>query len=120
MIGQAVLDPAEVVSRLKFTGFGRGSATPDQFRALVLGLSEVNMRQLLAFITASAALPRGEEGDRYYEITIQSKGGGRDAYPTSHTCFNRLDLPDYQDEALLRERLMFCLEHLQDAGFGEA
>ena len=76
--------------------------------------------QFLAFVTASAALPRGEESDRYYDITIQHKHGGDDEFPMAHTCFNRLDLPDYKSKAIMRTRILFCLEHLQDAGFGEA
>ena len=71
-------------------------------------------------MTASAALPRGEESDRYYDITIQHKHGGDDEFPMAHTCFNRLDLPDYKSKAIMRTRILFCLEHLQDAGFGEA
>lgn len=120
LCGAAVLDPELVVARLKFSHFPVGGATEDRFKSVVRALSEQELRQFLAFVTASAALPRGEESDRYYYITIQHKHGGDDDFPMAHTCFNRLDLPAYSSQELMRTRLLFCLEHLQDAGFGEA
>ena len=61
-------------------------------------------------------------------------GGATDSLPVAHTCFNRLDLPDYNDQQLARaaamhartdsvqvtDRILFCIEHLEDAGFGLA
>lgn len=38
------------------------------------------------------------------------------ALPSSHTCFNVLDLPIYTTKALLEQKLKLCLEH--DKGFG--
>ena len=40
--------------------------------------------------------------------------------PLAHTCFDRLDLPDYGDEGMLRTKLTWCLDNLEMMGFGEA
>jgi len=41
-------------------------------------------------------------------------------FPVAHTCFNRLDLPDYSDLALVPTRLQYVIDHLEAAGFGLA
>ena len=41
-------------------------------------------------------------------------------FPKAHTCFNRLDCPEYADSETLRQRITFCLENLEIAGFGES
>ena len=110
-----------VASKLDFKGFPSDSSTPDHLRSVVLAFSEDRLRQLLAFITASAALPRENERNREGTIQIQRKvGAGQEALPMAHTCFNRLDLPDYGDIEVLRSQIIFCLDHLEMAGFGEA
>ena len=49
-------------------------------------------------------------------------GAGRrgEGYPIAHTCFRNLELPDYDDNALLLTRLRFCLDNVELAGFGLA
>ena len=37
--------------------------------------------------------------------------------PTAHTCFQTLDLPPYESEAQLREKLDQCLANLDGMGF---
>jgi len=39
----------------------------------------------------------------------------RDRLPTASTCVNLLKLPDYADEATMREKLLYAIE--SDAGF---
>jgi hypothetical protein len=48
---------------------------------------------------------------------VQSNGADPAFLPTSHTCFNTLDLPvTYPSEEWLRDRLLAALRHT--AGFG--
>jgi len=67
--------------------------------------------RFLCFVTASTALPRGQ-------ITVHKVGGGD--FPVAHTCFSRLDMPEYDDVALVHTRLRYCIDHLEEAGFGLA
>jgi len=53
-------------------------------------------------------------------ITVQRVAWERSRFPLAHTCFDRLDLPDYGDEGTLRQRLTWCLDNLEMAGFGES
>ena len=53
-------------------------------------------------------------------ITISFVPWGRDRLPLAHTCFDRLDLPEYESEAQLGTKLVWCLENLEMAGFGES
>jgi E3 ubiquitin-protein ligase NEDD4 len=41
-------------------------------------------------------------------------------FPVAHTCFNRLDLPAYDDPEVLRTRLEFCMDNIEGLGFGIA
>jgi len=49
--------------------------------------------RFLCFVTANSVLPR-------QPIKIQYVAGS--GYPVSHTCFSRLDLPEYGDVAKVR------------------
>lgn len=53
-------------------------------------------------------------------LVVQAVDWPLTRFPLAHTCFNRLDLPEYGDEATLRNKLTWCLENLEMAGFGEA
>lgn len=50
-------------------------------------------------------------------LTIQSIAQGETALPTSHTCFNILNIPDsYNSAAQLNNRFALALQHHE--GFG--
>jgi len=110
------------------------------------GFTDQKRLKFLSFVTASTALPpRGhaggegrEEGEDDEEeeeaeysghsaaerrgmITVACMyGAPLSRMPMAHTCFNRLDLPDYETEEDLRAKLTWCLDNLEMAGFGEA
>jgi hypothetical protein len=97
----------------------------------------------VSFVTASTALPRrtttttsaprtgGLFGDRHGDtsdneedcdgmITIKYVPWNNTRFPLAHTCFDRLDLPEYDNEAMLLSKLMWCLDNLEMSGFGES
>lgn len=49
-------------------------------------------------------------------FTIDWISGGDNAYPLSHTCFNRIDIPTYSSEAILRQQFSVALN--LNEGFG--
>jgi E3 ubiquitin-protein ligase HUWE1 len=59
---------------------------------------------------------QGAEGVKLFNI---HKAYGSHLLPTSHTCFNQLDLPEYGSEELTRERLLVAI-HEGSEGFGFA
>jgi hypothetical protein len=66
------------------------------------------LRKFLVFVTSQSVVPD--------EIIFRCTGS-RESLPVAHTCFSRLDLPDYLTAETLQERLSYCLDN---AGFGIA
>lgn len=71
-------------------------------------------KRLLFFCTGSDRVP--VQGLGSMKFVIQSMGQDNEHLPASHTCFNILDLPEYSDEAKLKEKLTTALMHAE--GFG--
>ena len=70
--------------------------------------------RLLQFTTGTSSVPvngfkdlQGSDGPRRFTIV---KSGDPSGLPRSHTCFNRLDLPPYEDYATLERKLRFAIE----------
>lgn len=72
------------------------------------------LAQLLQFITGNSSVPLNGFCDK--RIIIQ-KSGNINSLPTSHTCFNILDLPDYQNEEILNEKLLMAVKECKTFGF---
>jgi hypothetical protein len=106
--GQQYLTSGDVLSRLKFENFPSSSKTPTFFCNFIKSLDSTKLKRLylnlhhqyyqvdinvsfrlLCYITASTSLPPS---------VVIRQCGERGTYPVSHTCFNRLDLPDYNVE----------------------
>lgn len=148
--GSQTLDAATLLERVEFRGFRRSSSTPQHLKQVLRSFSDQQRLQFVSFVTASAALPLRLTSAAAAAASISSSadddesygggGGGSSTseqdlrgmlvvqrvdwpltrFPLAHTCFNRLDLPEYGDEATLRNKLTWCLENLEMAGFGEA
>ena len=80
-------------------------------KALLRKMSKSELQKFLIFITAQSALPTGTK-----KIRI-SKTSSTTSCPVAHTCFNRLDLPDYNDTETLSRMLRISLDNL-DADSG--
>ncbi|KAI9356249.1 putative ubiquitin-protein ligase [Zopfochytrium polystomum] len=77
--------------------------------------------RLLQFVTGTSRVPlsgfkelRGSDGPRLF--CIERTGSPR-SLPTSHTCFNRLDLPPYETMDILDSKLSLSIT--ETAGFGQ-
>ena len=76
--------------------------------------------KLLQFVTGSSGLPyegfaglRGPNGVK--QFCLQRWGNAKVDLPRSHTCFNRIDLPDYKNRDLLLKKLRTAIH--ETAGF---
>ncbi|PWN39791.1 HECT-domain-containing protein [Ceraceosorus guamensis] len=76
--------------------------------------------RLLQFATGTSRIPvngfkdlQGSDGPRRFTI---EKSGEITQLPKSHTCFNRIDLPPYQSEKQLEDKLVLAVE--EGLGFG--
>ncbi|DBA00602.1 TPA: hypothetical protein N0F65_007731 [Lagenidium giganteum] len=78
----------------------------------------------LQFVTGTSKVPlegfKALEGMRgTQKFNIHKAFGNCDALPSAHTCFNQLDLPEYESEEKLRQRLLFAIrEGSEGFGFG--
>jgi len=108
----------------KFTDY-RGYEKTDQviewFWKCIRAWPAERKSRLLQFTTGTSRVPvngfkdlQGSDGPRRFTI---EKSGDPQGLPRSHTCFNRLDLPPYQDYESLESKLLFAIEETE--GFGQ-
>ncbi|KAJ4482107.1 hypothetical protein J3R30DRAFT_3456468 [Lentinula aciculospora] len=108
----------------KFTDY-RGYEKTDQviewFWQCIRSWPAERKSRLLQFTTGTSRVPvngfkdlQGSDGPRRFTI---EKSGDPQGLPRSHTCFNRLDLPPYQDYESLETKLIFAIEETE--GFGQ-
>ncbi|KAI0049149.1 HECT-domain-containing protein [Auriscalpium vulgare] len=108
----------------KFTDY-RGYEKTDQviewFWQCLRSWPSERKARLLQFTTGTSRVPvngfkdlQGSDGPRRFTI---EKSGDPNGLPRSHTCFNRLDLPPYQDYESLEKKLRYAIEETE--GFGQ-
>ncbi|KAJ7212062.1 hypothetical protein GGX14DRAFT_447230 [Mycena pura] len=108
----------------KFTDY-RGYEKTDQviewFWQCIRSWPAERKSRLLQFTTGTSRVPvngfkdlQGSDGPRRFTI---ERSGDPQGLPRSHTCFNRLDLPPYQDYESLETKLIFAIEETE--GFGQ-
>ncbi|XP_072178584.1 probable E3 ubiquitin-protein ligase HERC4 [Diadema setosum] len=95
-------------------GFTRKHRTVLYFWRTVHSLDNEWKKKLLHFITGSDRVPL--KGLSSLAIVIQRNGPHSDRLPTAMTCFNRLLLPEYNDQTTLRQRLLLAVQY--GKGFG--
>jgi len=80
--------------------------------------------KLIQFITGTGKIPVGGFADLAgmsgpQKFNIHKDRSGSDRLPQAHTCFNQLDLPEYESYDQLRERLTLAISEGNE-GFGFA
>ena len=84
------------------------------FWNILFSLSRSEKASFLQFVTGSSKVPlagfselQGMRGVQKFSIHKQSGKSG--ALMSAHTCFNSLDLPTYQSEEEMREKLLYAI-----------
>jgi len=92
------------------------------FWAALRSLTREERALFLQFVTGSAKVPvegfaqlQGMRGVQ--KFNIHKMYGNNAQLPAAHTCFNQLDLPEYESEAQTREKILFALRECSE-GFG--
>ncbi|CAF1348466.1 unnamed protein product [Rotaria sordida] len=97
----------------------KGGYTPDNpviqwFWKAVGSLNAEERTRFLQFVTGTSRLPMngfrelwGSSGPQLFTV---EKWGDRTKLPRAHTCFNRLDLPPYENYQELRQKLTQAME----------
>ncbi|XP_036212147.1 ubiquitin-protein ligase E3C isoform X10 [Myotis myotis] len=123
---QVLISGAQVPISLEdlksFTNYSGGySADHPVIRAfwrVVEGFTDEEKRKLLKFVTSCSRPPllgfkamlAGVFQELYPAFCIHNGGSDLERLPTASTCMNLLKLPEFQDEALLRSKLLYAIE----------
>eukprot|EP00656_Telonema_subtile_P032983 TRINITY_DN3633_c0_g1_i3.p1 TRINITY_DN3633_c0_g1~~TRINITY_DN3633_c0_g1_i3.p1 ORF type:complete len:991 (-),score=181.41 TRINITY_DN3633_c0_g1_i3:14-2986(-) len=98
----------------KYEGYEEDHAVIQWFWGIVSEFSERESRQLLSFVSGSDRVP--VQGIETIPFVIQ-RSEAIDQLPTSHTCFNILDLPCYDSAEKLNRLLRLAISEGAE-GFG--
>ncbi|CCW61402.1 unnamed protein product [Phytomonas sp. EM1] len=99
-----------IVDSLEFHGFDSTSKTPTYLKEFLLETSQNNLRRFLQFCTSSAAMPANNSLRKIKVI----KASDPRRLPVGHGCVHQLDLMDYNDKDVLKEKLEIALAHVSD------
>ncbi|MFH4979955.1 hypothetical protein AB6A40_006664 [Gnathostoma spinigerum] len=90
------------------------------FWDIVHEINNAERLKLLQFVTGTSSIPhegfkalRGSNGPRKFTI---EKWGQRECLPRAHTCFNRLDLPPYPSQQIMKAKLLMAINETSAYG----
>ena len=115
MCGLPEIDLHDWRNNTEYSGeFDRGGASNDVvswFWEVVEEMDQEMRARLLQFVTGTSGVPsrgfavlQGNDGN-VRKFTVHGIEVGSCLYPRAHTCFNRIDLPMYDDKADLKQKL---------------
>jgi len=95
-------------------GYHKDHETVRQFWRVVNNFDDAQKKLFLAFTTGSDRSPIG--GLKELHLYISRYGDDSEMLPTSHTCFNHLELPEYSSETKMVAKLEKAI--VNSVGFG--
>ena len=122
--GTPEIDIDDLKNNTEYTGYTTSAPQVRWFWEVVKDLSEEDRARLLMFVTGTSKVPldgfkalQGISGPQRFQIHKAYGGGQR--LCRAHTCFNQLDLPEYNTKEELKDRLLFAIrEGSEGFGFG--
>ncbi|KAF7288526.1 E3 ubiquitin-protein ligase [Mycena chlorophos] len=119
--GMSEIDMDDWTKFTDYRGYEKGDKVIEWFWQCVRSWPSERKSRLLQFTTGTSRVPvngfkdlQGSDGPRRFTI---ERSGDPHGLPRSHTCFNRLDLPPYEDYESLETKLIFAIEETE--GFGQ-
>jgi len=114
LCGQVTYDLADWKTHTIYKGgYDAESETIGYFWKVLGDMSTTQQAKFLQFVTGTSHLPvagfralQGSDGLRMFCI---ERLEDTTRVPSSHTCFNRLDLPPYADEETLKKQLLLAM-----------
>lgn len=123
-VGKGGFDLADWRRSSTYAGFEEGEYYVHVFWSVVASLDPDDQAKLLAFVTSvprppllgfSALTPRFCVRRMDTSLALERGGHEKGSLPQAHTCFNQLDLPVYESEEELKEKLLIAIRN--SAGF---
>ena len=119
--GISEIDVDDWKQHTDYRGYSENDAVIQWFWKCIRSWDSEQKSRLLQFTTGTSRIPvngfkdlQGSDGPRRF--TIEKAGDSRHL-PKSHTCFNRVDLPQYKDYDTLVKKLSIAVE--ETVGFGQ-
>jgi len=116
------IDVADMRAHTEYQNYAPATPVIRWFWEVVSELGKEDLAQLLQFVTGTSKVPlegfkalQGIGGPQKFQI--HKAYGPPDRLPSAHTCFNQLDLPEYDSKEVLKERLLMAI-HEGATGFG--
>jgi E3 ubiquitin-protein ligase NEDD4 len=101
-----------------YRGFSAEDAVIKWFWEFIRSLEPEKKSRLLQFVTGTSRVPvngfrelHGSDGPR--KFTIERMAGATEALPIAHTCFNRIDLPEYSSKEALSSKILMAMEETE-------
>ena len=119
--GLPQIDITDLRANTEYYSYSTDSHAIRMFWEVLLSFDRENKANFLQFVTGTSKVPidgfgslQGIRGIQRFQI---HKALDNSLLPTSHTCMNQLDLPDYPDIETMREKLLLAITYGKE-GFG--
>jgi len=103
------VDIEDMKQNADISGFTLSSKEVKWFWTAMESLTTFERKKLLQFITGSSSVPPNGFRSMKPKFSIVKTSAPKDSLPTSHTCFNRIDLPSYSSYSALQEKLILAI-----------
>ncbi len=119
--GLAEIDIEDWKKHTDYRGYTESDQVVQWFWKLMESWDSEQKSRMLQFTTGTSRIPvngfkdlQGSDGPRRFTI---EKSGEITQLPKSHTCFNRIDLPQYDDFESMKQKMTLAVE--ETIGFGQ-
>jgi len=113
--GLPTVDIDDMRANTDYTNYNENSMVIQWFWEVLEEFNNQEKAEFLQFVTGSSKVPvegfcalQGMRGPQKFNIH-KVFGDDVNRLPVSHTCFNQLDLPEYSNKELLKERLLYAI-----------
>ncbi|CAJ0931067.1 unnamed protein product, partial [Mesorhabditis belari] len=118
------VDIDDLAANTEYRAYTKSSPQIQWFWRALRSFEQEDRAKFLQFVTGTSKVPlqgfaslEGMNGSQKFSIHMDSRSGDR--LPAAHTCFNQLDLPQYDSYEKLRECLLIAIRECTE-GFGFA
>lgn len=112
------IDVHDLKKNTEYNGWKATDPEVEWLWNILFSLSRSEKAAFLQFVTGSAKVPLGGfaelQGMRgSQKFGIHKVGGSSETLMSAHTCFNSLDLPKYESEEKMKEKLLYAISEGQ-------
>jgi E3 ubiquitin-protein ligase HUWE1 len=108
------IDVDDWKSNTEYHNYSASSPQIQWFWRAVRSYDKEERAKLLQFVTGTSKVPLNgfqelEGMNGFSRFNIHRDYGNKDRLPSSHTCFNQLDLPEYESYEVLRQQVLTAI-----------